>query len=736
MNDAFDVAIVGAGPAGSSTAYHLAKRGRRVVLLDRSAFPRDKACGDGLTRRAVQLLNELGLTDQLAPHQRVAGRRLITDAKGHRDFRYSPAANGLPDYGVVVRRLDLDHLLVQKAIEAGAVLSENSSVTGPIVRADRVCGVRVRSQSGDREISATFVVAADGAHSPLARRAGLVTPDTWSIGFALRGYFTGIADVSSLFSFYIPLIDPASKRMVTGYGWVFPTSTSAANIGAGFLPSEPHDRGLNLRAIFDAFVRDLREADDRFRAMRLAGPLRGAPVFVGFKPSQCAGRGLIVTGDAAGLVDPSTGEGIGTALESGHLAAQVLDLALARRNPIGADLRVYSDTLETRFQDRFALRRNQARRFRFVWKLLENTFDIDRPVFQSVRHALVDHEVTGDRHLESLPSDTRWLQTTATADEVKGVRRRLAKIVDTDLPCLAEVCTDLEQSAASVVRSALVFLAARCGSLHRPSADALATSVELAHLALMLHDAVLDKAGGGREVRWPNQFTVMAGDYLLARAYSLAASLGTEIAQGVCHASAAVYTAKMWESGAYDAATLEAQHLALIEKKVATFYELACRLGGQVSHAPIGTVRQLAAFGRNIGIAVALTDEILDVVIEVDTPLAHPIVRLLENDARSWPMLLMLRHQRGDAFRAVVSRRPLDVVQVREALAMLNEGGVLADALALARRFAADAKGAIAGLADTRVRHSLEIVADFVIDRVPALVGDVSPSDSVVAAHH
>jgi heptaprenyl diphosphate synthase len=220
----------------------------------------------------------------------------------------------------------------------------------------------------------------------------------------------------------------------------------------------------------------------------------------------------------------------------------------------------------------------------------------------------------------------------------------------------------------------------------------------------------------------------MAGDYLLAKAYSLAASLGTEIAQGVSRASADVYTAKMWEAGAYDARMIEAQHLALIEKKVATFYELACRLGAQVGRAPTETVSQMATFGRNIGSALALTDEILDVLSEIDKPLAHPIARLLENGGRSWPMILRLRSPGGDAFRVLLSHRPVSAAQVRQTLALLKEEPVLADALALARRFAADAKCAIAMLADNRVRHSLEIVADFVVDRVPNPVGNVSPS--------
>src|SRR6266511_4424515 len=189
--NAFDVAVVGAGPAGSAAAYHLAKSQRRVLLIERSTFPRDKACGDGLTRTSVKLLAEMGLTVELAKYQRVKGIRLATDRKGYQERKYETRGPGWPDYGVVIPRSKLDHLICSKAVEVGASLWESTLVTGPILKNGRVCGVRIRRNGTEDEVPTSFVIAADGGNSYFARKIGLFEEDVWSKGFAIRGYFTG-----------------------------------------------------------------------------------------------------------------------------------------------------------------------------------------------------------------------------------------------------------------------------------------------------------------------------------------------------------------------------------------------------------------------------------------------------------------------------------------------------------------------------------------------------------------
>ena len=152
-----DVIVVGAGPAGSSTAYHLARRGRRVLLLDRRSFPRDKSCGDGLTLPALRLLDEMGVLALLEGPRRVDGVRALMRGRGHRDFRY-PATKGGLAYGLVVPRHELDAAICARAVAAGAELRENCLVRG-VIRVDgAVAGVTLRHGDAQEELFAPAVI--------------------------------------------------------------------------------------------------------------------------------------------------------------------------------------------------------------------------------------------------------------------------------------------------------------------------------------------------------------------------------------------------------------------------------------------------------------------------------------------------------------------------------------------------------------------------------------------------
>ena len=143
-HDNYDVLVVGAGPSGAACAYWLAERGRRVVMVDKSTFPRDKTCGDGLTPRAVRQLNDMGLADRLADHQRFDGLRAI----GHGMTLEMPWPDHpqFPSYGYVVRRRDLDDMVAQRAVKAGATLSAATEAIAPLVEGGVVRGAHVRAK--------------------------------------------------------------------------------------------------------------------------------------------------------------------------------------------------------------------------------------------------------------------------------------------------------------------------------------------------------------------------------------------------------------------------------------------------------------------------------------------------------------------------------------------------------------------------------------------------------------
>jgi flavin-dependent dehydrogenase len=183
-----DAIVVGAGPGGSAAAYHFARRGRRVLLIDARQFPRDKSCGDGLTRPAVALLEEMGVLPELSGAQRVRGVRVTMHGRGTRDYRYPE-----PSHGIVIPRLALDDILRRRTVEAGAELRERLSATRLIYSGGAVCGVEL---SDGTSLRASVVLAADGAASALARDAGLSTGA--QMGFAIRGYYEGIGELDAM----------------------------------------------------------------------------------------------------------------------------------------------------------------------------------------------------------------------------------------------------------------------------------------------------------------------------------------------------------------------------------------------------------------------------------------------------------------------------------------------------------------------------------------------------------
>ena len=161
-----DVIVVGAGPGGSATAYHLAKHGVRVLLLEKTEFPREKVCGDGLTPRAVKQLVDMGVdVSPEAGWLRNKGLRVI--GGGLRLELPWPELAYYPDFGLVRTRLDFDDMLAKQAVKAGAVLKTSHNVTGAVVDSEgRVTGVKVRTLDGERKLTAPLTLIGEVWKNP------------------------------------------------------------------------------------------------------------------------------------------------------------------------------------------------------------------------------------------------------------------------------------------------------------------------------------------------------------------------------------------------------------------------------------------------------------------------------------------------------------------------------------------------------------------------------------------
>jgi menaquinone-9 beta-reductase len=321
-----DVLVIGAGPSGASAAYWLATLGHRVIVIDKKRFPREKTCGDGLTPRAVRQLHDMGLADELSGFQRFDGLRSI----GHGitlELAW-PAHPDFPSYGYVVRRSELDDLVAQRAVKAGATLRPATEAIEPIVENGLVTGATFldKDTCATAEIRADYVVVADGANSRFGRALGTSRNRTYPLGMAIRGYFTSPHHDDPWIESHLDIRDRSGNHL-PGYGWIFPVGDGTVNVGVGLLSTFKGWKSVNTTHLMDAFCATA-PARWGISPETATGAPTGGRLPTGGSVVPRVGPNYLVVGDAAGSVNPFNGEGISLAYETGRLAADSVDLAL------------------------------------------------------------------------------------------------------------------------------------------------------------------------------------------------------------------------------------------------------------------------------------------------------------------------------------------------------------------------------------------------------------------------
>ena len=249
----FDVLVVGAGPSGSAASYWLASRGHRVLAIEKKHFPREKTCGDGLTPRAVRQLHDMGLADRLAGFQRFDGLRSI--AHGVTLELAWPDHPDFPSYGYVVRRRELDEMVAEQAVKAGATLWQGAEAVAPVVDGGLLAGAMVRDN--DRggalvPVRARYVVLADGANSRFGRALGTARDRSYPLGMAIRGYFTSPYHDEPWIESHLDLRDRDGNHL-PGYGWIFPVGDGTVNVGVGLLSTFRGWKNVNTTHLMEAF---------------------------------------------------------------------------------------------------------------------------------------------------------------------------------------------------------------------------------------------------------------------------------------------------------------------------------------------------------------------------------------------------------------------------------------------------------------------------------------------------
>lgn len=349
-----DVIVVGAGPAGSATAFFLASQGVDVLLLDRAAFPRDKICSEYLSPQASRILQAMGALERVeaAGAARLSG--MMVRAPSGLSFRGrfvgTHGFRGFRDNGLALRRTILDPLLLERATAAGARVREQARVVD-VTRdeAGRATGVVVADAAGERaSLRAKLVVGADGLRSVVSRRLGLARRSRWPSRIALVSHHSGVAGMGDVGEMHVDR---------EGYFGLAPVGGGVINVALVVPIARAKDIAGAREEFFEEWIDDRPHLRERFAGARRVTPVRATGPFASAVRRAWA-PGAAVVGDAADFFDPFTGEGIYTALRGGEmLSSFVLESLAAPTGNANAPLAAYDSARRAEFGGKWRLER-------------------------------------------------------------------------------------------------------------------------------------------------------------------------------------------------------------------------------------------------------------------------------------------------------------------------------------------------------------------------------------------
>jgi geranylgeranyl reductase family protein len=345
MSDAgtreFDVIICGAGPAGSTCALALADSGLRVAVLEKNNFPRDKTCGDAVAAYVPKVLATINSSlirslEDFKEKVSVNTCRIVAPNQKALDLRFNQT-------GFISRRIDWDNFLFEKA----SAQTNTAFFLNHTIRDVRIASDKVTVMAGDTEFIGRLVIGCDGAHSVLNRKITGTRPDPDHHCGAVRAYYTNVSDIPD-HTFEIHLV----KDILPGYFWIFPVKNNLANVGLGVLSSAISKRKMDLRSSLQKVVEEIPYISDRFKNAERIGKIEGFGLPLGSRKVPMSGDRFMLCGDAASLIDPLSGEGIGQAIVSGRYAGWQTKKCFEENNFSAGFMRQYDAQVYQKFWSR------------------------------------------------------------------------------------------------------------------------------------------------------------------------------------------------------------------------------------------------------------------------------------------------------------------------------------------------------------------------------------------------
>lgn len=348
-----DIVILGAGPAGTTAAISLARKGISSVLIDKHLFPRRKICGDGLSGKVVSILNRIdpGYVDELLISGLATGSRAARFYAPNRKMMELSFQTMLIEQapGLICKRFDFDHILLHKALKYKEVSFKGGIAVETVKKENEK--IILLDKDGEAIAETRLLLFAAGSDKKLLKLLNPSFPISKEEGIGIRGYFKNVTGSDAKHAIEIHFLE----ELLPWYLWIFPFEDGSANVGLALPESLAKKKEMSLKELLFSLIEKYPYLKDRFSNASLEGKIEAArlPYYSG--PCPLAGDHYLLLGDAACLIDPFTGEGIGNAMASGVYAAEVASQCVKTGNFSLSGTGSYQEMIEKKLQPELAL---------------------------------------------------------------------------------------------------------------------------------------------------------------------------------------------------------------------------------------------------------------------------------------------------------------------------------------------------------------------------------------------
>lgn len=338
------VCIIGAGPGGATTALQLDRLGIPCVVVDKAVFPRDKVCGDGLSGKVIAGLQKIdkGIAERLqqfVEKENSWGVTFVSPGRQSMDVPYKPDYNKAVEapIGFVCKRIHFDNFMVDELKRSPNVqLFEGVAVDKYTLEED---GYLISDASGQFSVKAKLLIIANGAHSSFTRDVAQIKMEPKYYAAGIRAYYKGVKGMHADSFIELHFL----KDLLPGYLWIFPLPNGEANVGMDMLSDAVRDKKVNLKTLLTDTLKQDPIFAERFRDAEMTSTLDGYGLPLGSKKRVISGNRYMLVGDAAFLIDPFTGEGIGNAVSTGIIAAKQAATCLETDNYTAETMAAYDE---------------------------------------------------------------------------------------------------------------------------------------------------------------------------------------------------------------------------------------------------------------------------------------------------------------------------------------------------------------------------------------------------------